>query len=495
MMQKLRRLIGSDTFFYATLVFLAFESLWIALSGLYPMAYDENFHLGIIQLYAQHLSPVWFGPVNVDGLGAVWRDPSYMYHYLMSFPYRLLTLMTSNLAAKVIVLRLFSIVFMVAGVYFYRRVLLLTKASRPLVNVVFALFVLTPTVPFLAAQLNYDNLLFLLVALSLLLAIRLVRDVRNRSVTAVQWLLALALYLLSSLVMYAYLPIFMALAVWLGFEVVRAYGWRNLGMPWRDWWRSFSRLRVAVRIALALLVVVSGGLFTERYGVNAVNYGSPLPDCAQVLYVDQCLTYAPWRRNYDIYQAKIAGKLPPVNTNPFVYIARWVGSMSYQLLYTLNGFTGNFTVGQPLPLPFYLVIAIGVVGLPLLLWKWRRIVRQPWLGGLLFVAGAYLLALWARNYSDFLHLHIAVAIQSRYLVQVLPILYLMVALAFAHALKSRRRVKTALASGAIAILLLQGGGAMVFILRSDAAWYWPNPIVRSVNSNVRNVLKKLVVGG
>lgn len=494
MWQKLHRCIGSEKFFYASLVFLAFEALWIALSGLYPMAYDENFHLGIIQLYAQHLSPVWSGPVKADGLGVVWRDPSYMYHYLMSFPYRLLALITHDERTRVVVLRLFNIVFMVTGIYFYRRVLLLTKASRQLVNVVFALLVLTPTVPFLAAQLNYDNLLFLLVALSLLLTIRLVREVRERQVSAARWQLAAVLYLLSSLVMYAYLPIFAALAMWLCFETVHAYGWRNLGAPFRDWWKSFARLRLAARIALLLLVLVASGLFAERYGVNAVDYGNPLPDCAQVLYVDQCLTYAPWRRNYDIYQAKIAGKLPPVNTNPFVYTAQWAGTMSYQLFYTLNGLKGNFTTGEPLPLPLYLAIATWIVGLLLVIWKWRRIVRQPWMAGLLFVAGMYLLALWARNYSDFLHLHLAVAIQARYLVQVLPIVYLLVAMAFAQTLGARRRIKIALATIAIAVLLFEGGGAMVFVLRSNASWYWPDPIVKAINSGARDVLKRFVVG-
>ena len=80
------------------------QAAWIALSGRYPMAFDENFHLGIIRLYAHHISPFWSGqPAGANAFGAVARDPSYLYQYLMSFPYRLVSIFTSSQTAHVLI--------------------------------------------------------------------------------------------------------------------------------------------------------------------------------------------------------------------------------------------------------------------------------------------------------------------------------------------------------------------------------------------------------
>src|SRR3954469_13979749 len=110
---KIKRLyaaVSSDKFFWGVVILLVVQALWIALSGRYPMAYDEDFHLGVIRLYSHHLSPFWNGhPAGGDAFGAVARDPSYLYHYLMSFPYRLISFITSSQMAQVLVLRFINI--------------------------------------------------------------------------------------------------------------------------------------------------------------------------------------------------------------------------------------------------------------------------------------------------------------------------------------------------------------------------------------------------
>src|SRR5438270_10470354 len=103
---KLTRLFADRKFFWFILAFLILQAAWIALSGRYPMAFDEDFHLGIIKLYAHHISPIWNGqPENADVFGAVARDPSYLYQYFMSFPYRLLSVLTESQTAIIIILR------------------------------------------------------------------------------------------------------------------------------------------------------------------------------------------------------------------------------------------------------------------------------------------------------------------------------------------------------------------------------------------------------
>ncbi len=57
--ERIIKLLGSSKFFWAIVVVVVLQAAWIALSGRYPMAFDEDFHLGIIRLYAHHASPFW----------------------------------------------------------------------------------------------------------------------------------------------------------------------------------------------------------------------------------------------------------------------------------------------------------------------------------------------------------------------------------------------------------------------------------------------------
>jgi hypothetical protein len=36
------------------LIFFVLEGLWIACSAVYPMAFDEEFHFGLIKVYSHH---------------------------------------------------------------------------------------------------------------------------------------------------------------------------------------------------------------------------------------------------------------------------------------------------------------------------------------------------------------------------------------------------------------------------------------------------------
>src|ERR1044071_4545924 len=113
----LTRTMGSRRFFWVVLGFFVFESLWIGLSAVYPMAFDEEFHLGVIRIYSQQWSPFLASqPENANQFGALVTDPSYLYHYLMSFPYRLIAVITDNLMVQVILLRLFNVGMMTCSV-------------------------------------------------------------------------------------------------------------------------------------------------------------------------------------------------------------------------------------------------------------------------------------------------------------------------------------------------------------------------------------------
>src|SRR5687768_2222343 len=95
--QKILGILGTRKFFWVVLGFFVFESVWIALSAIYPMAFDEEFHVSVIRIYSEQWSPFLAGqPENANRFGSLATDPSYFYHYLMSFPYRLLSVFTDS---------------------------------------------------------------------------------------------------------------------------------------------------------------------------------------------------------------------------------------------------------------------------------------------------------------------------------------------------------------------------------------------------------------
>jgi hypothetical protein len=205
---KIIKFISSRQFFRAVLLLFFIESAWIAVSAAYPMVFDENVHFTLIQAYAHQWSPLWAAhSTATDPAGAVVRDPSYLYHYLMSFPYRLISAFTSSQMIQVIALRFIDIFLFGGSLILFRRLMLKTKVSPAIVHICILLFVLTPVVPLLAGQINYDNLIMPITAGALLVATsvsdRLLKG--QLPIKIALWLLTLCL--LGSLVQFEFLPI------------------------------------------------------------------------------------------------------------------------------------------------------------------------------------------------------------------------------------------------------------------------------------------------
>jgi hypothetical protein len=487
--QKVRGVLGSQKFWYAILILFALQSLWVAFSARYPMAFDEDFHFGIIQVYSHHWLPFLSGqPAGSAQYGPLQHDPSYLYHYLMSFPYRLVTAFTDSQTIQVIFLRCINIVFMGAGLVLFRRLLVRAGSSLAFTQVALAMFVLIPILPVLAGQINYDNLLLPLTAGALLLAFQVRIALQERRV-AVRAFLALAtVCMLASLVKYAFLPIAFAIALFLLVAAVRTFG--RHGGAWlavRAGWRNIDR---SWRIGLVLALVLCGGLFVQRYGVNVVQYHTPIPDCDVVLGESDCQAYGPWLRNHQLAQVK-----GTVDENPLAYTMQWLQSLHYRLFFAVNGPYDDFRNYPPLPLPSAAAIALGISGvIALALYGKRVFSGQPLMVLLAMVAVAYCLVLWGEDYSQYLETGEPVAINGRYLLPVILPLAAILGRAFGLALRAHHSLKPLLAGLAI-VMFLEGGGLLTFIARSDDAWYWPNATVSHLNNGARRVLAPVVIEG
>ncbi len=491
---KLLKILKSDYFFKIILVIFVVQALWLVFTSAYPMPFDEDFHLGMIRLYASHISPFWSKqPRGADMFGAVARDPSYLYQYLMSFPYRFITLFTNKQSEVVIFLRLINVALFTWGLYLFKKLLLKTGAELHKVNFSLLVFILIPVVPLLAAQVNYDNLLFPATALTFIIAINLTDKLFKKQIDTVLLALLTIAILITCIIKYAYLPIAFIIALYVLFEIHKNIGFNKklLKLIKKDW----LKVGTAKKLALVLGVLLSLVLFSQRYLVNIVEYHSPIPDCSKVLTFNQCREYGPWIRNYNYKLNKVDsddGKEKDIIT----FAADWFYGMWLRTYFTLGGPNVLYETRGPLTIPAISAIVFAVSGLVAALFYFKKILNRYNTHHILFLllaAAFYALALALDDYKQFVQTGQPVAINGRYIFPILLPIILILVMGLTIALRKRTLLKASI--GTLAILCsIWGGGALTYIIRSNPSWYWDSRVVRNANHAVQKVLDPIVPG-
>ncbi|HSW77750.1 MAG TPA: hypothetical protein VLG36_03055 [Candidatus Chromulinivoraceae bacterium] len=491
--QKIITILGSKKFFYVVVGVLVAGAGWFALTAAYPMAFDESFHFGIIQIYAHQWSPILTStPPDSGQFGELTHDPSYLYHYLMSFPYRLIGLFVHNFVGQVIIMRFLNIGLFTGGLFAFRKLLLRIGVSSALVNFSLLMLVLLPVTPFLAAHINYDNMLFLLVPINLLLVLSCAQTTAEDHQMSIRGLsLVITLGMLTSLVKYVYLPIFVASLAYLVIIVLRSHPKEILS----NFVKSTHSLQLRIKIGLIVMLAVSSGLFLQRYAINVVKYHNIQPDCNRVETLDHCMQYGPWARNYLLETtAKSSSSRPSHDILP-VFLISWIESLLYRLYFAINY---DFTEYAPFPIPVTMACAICIIGITLAVIFWHSILRMTihiWL--LVAVIITYCLSLLYVNYTEYLRFDQTVAINGRYLIPLLPLIFAIVGLAFKSLLarfwRSSNSMKSSLAVIAI-LLALQGGGALTYLVYSNPTWYWGNNPLTGLNVTAQKIITPLIVG-
>ncbi|HSW66512.1 MAG TPA: hypothetical protein VLI54_05230 [Bacillota bacterium] len=487
---KIKLILDSSRLTYVILGFFVFEALWVACSAAYPMAFDEDFHLGIIKLYSHHWLPFLSDNAGSTGeFGAVGRDPSYLYHWLMSYPYRLITAITGSLTVQVIVLRVINIALFGSGLLLSIRVLKQAGSSRALINGLLALFVLIPIVPLLAGQINYDNLMMPAVAGLCLLSFSVYQDARAGRINLKHLVAFACLCMLGALVKYAFLPMAGAATVFLAVVYVRAFYGKGSALK-AGLRKSHAALGNGAKIGLLALLLTSSLLFVQRYGLNLSAYHTPVPDCAAVLTSDDCMSYGPWARNYHYTHDKAV-----VSGNPLTYTWTWLQGMHYRLFFMISGPDNQYVNWQPLPFPAGAAICIALFSIVAGVLYGRRLFSgHPLLVLLCCICLTYVAVLWVDNYTQFLETGQPVAINGRYLLLVLLPLGAVFGRGLLLALSITPKVKP-WAAAIVLLCFLQGGGLMSFILRSDSSWYWKSSQIDALNHSARNVLHPIIIEG
>lgn len=488
---RITKALGSNGFFWVVMVLFVLQAGWLALSGRYPMPFDEDFHLGIIKLYANHISPFWNGqPAGSEVFGIVSRDPSYIYHYLMSFPYRLIHAISDSLRVDVVTLRFLNIAFFGLGIYLFRQLLLMVGGSKALVNSVLLVFIFIPVVPLLAAQINYDNVMFPLVAISLILASKLTQAIKaNNKIAVTQVVLLLLVGAFCSLVKFAYLPIFLAILIYIlyvGYKQFRTI--KELKKSLITGYRASNKLLL---VAATFVLLIVGGLFIERYAVNTVQYHAPIPECSKVLSEQQCASYGPWSRDHNYALTHTDRSYKPLD-----FSGEWLYGMWLRSFFSLGGILTNYETRGPLPVPSIAAIVFLVAGLAIAFVQ-RKNLHKIYDDNMLKLLGSttvfYIVILWLEEFRSYTKTGQPVAINGRYLVPVFPIILFVIAAAINLQLRGRANLKIAVFAIAFACLLY-GGGTATYILRANSGWYWQGSSFQSINLTLKRNVGPWVLG-
>ncbi|MEP7205128.1 MAG: DUF2142 domain-containing protein, partial [Candidatus Saccharibacteria bacterium] len=417
-----------------------------------------------------------------------------LYHYLMSFPYRLIDGLIGDYLTKLIIMRFINIGLFVGGLFIFRKLLLRLGASSALTHFSLLMLVLLPVTPFLAAHINYDNMLFLLLPLNLLLVLNCVQSMsRQHQLEAKGLILMIVAGLLTSLVKYVFLPIFAAsivylLAVWIWDKQRRVLHRTVLS--------SFKALRLSVKVGLVVALVVSSGLFLQRYGVNVVKYHSIHPDCSRVQPIEDCLQYGPWARNYKLKVAAQSSTSRPVPQSLPEFIPSWTNALIYKLYFAINY---DFKEYAPMPLPISMAYLIGGLGIILTL-AFARPLRRANRHILLpvVVTLAYGLSLLYVNYTEYRSFDSMVAVNGRYFIPLLPFIFVIIGLAYRQVISKYWPTRAIIIKSSLVIVAtvvaLQGGGMLTYLIHSEPIWYWPNDPLTAFNVEAQKIVTSLVIG-
>lgn len=488
---KILQALASKGFFIAIIVLFVLQALWLAFTAIYPMPFDEYYHIGIIQEYAGQFSPfITEQSAEASILGDVTRLPSYLYHYLMSFPYRLVDVFTDNQMVLIISMRMLNIALLASAIVLFRHLFIRAGISRRIIHTAALFFVLTFIVPFLGAHVNSDNLMIMLTPLILLMVLKIIQS-KQVNILHITGLASFGMF--TVLVKHSFIPMFIITVSYAGVVLI----WRHRKALPKKIIKSFSAQTFAVKVALVIVLALPAGLLAERYVLNLAMYGAAKPDCAKIQPVEVCQDYTVWYRNQRYIELR-----PDEDkfTNPVSFTEHWFKKM-------MRGYFAIFShvpsktsqVHEPFgpiegrgiaQVPFKTAYVVAAVGALAIILKFRRIWQDQFLRFALVSSVAFVALLWAFNYSLLVKIGAAAAIQARYTLPVLLLIFVLIIQALSWQIKSKS-IKTYLLLAALAFYTC-GGGIASYVARADKLWYWPNETIRKINEAIKLLIKPII---
>ena len=484
----LLRFVSGKNFFALVIVVFVVQSGWIAISTSYPLIYDETYHVEAIKSFEDQLMPfITKQSPDENSLGDITRYGSYLYHFIMSFPARVIDFFHGSQYMKVETLRWINIGIFVVVIVWFRRLLLKMRFSHAVTNMALFATVMAPLTSYLAATVNYDSLFFLFVALHLYFLIR-VYETKCRDLGA------LSLYIVTgiagSLTKYPFLPIFVASFMVVLYLVFRRFHIDQVFDKLKKNARSYSKWKL---IPLGVMLVVSIGLFSERYLYNLVAYKSPNPDCSKIHSVKECQQWGPWERNYELGQQHTPDAPGVGGFTSFVATYWYDGIVASS---SLVGSAEHQSVASKLSLKWLYAFAGWSIAIGLIVVFSLR--RNGRLMLVILPILAYLASLLMLNYQDFRTLGVPVGSQARYLLWIIPIVFALSAYGInrlVNVLYNKAGTVKLLLFLVMLCITLQFGGLMTYWLRYQPSWSWNNQTtIVKANMTMNKIAERIIIG-
>lgn len=462
---------------YLIIVLFVLQALWIAFSFQYPMIYDEGTHVGFIQQYTHT-----FFPYTTNTPATMTTQVS-LFHYMLSFIYRLLDAFKLNIDSIIIILRLVNITMVAVGIAVYSKLLRLAGVKRSYINTGMIIFVLLPITPFVAATVNYDNLVFLLTAIFLLLFVKLII---RRKPSLINLILLLSVGITITMVKYSFLPMLAIASLLFTFFYIRKHGvGKSLVFSREDLWENKYKTLI-IMTYFVLVTLLAAWVFVG----NIVRYHALQPNCFDTRSYSLCMNNSIVSRN--------AQALRTVNDRSILLLDQftygvWVNEMIKNTAWTGNTTqSGAIAKAKPLPVMENLLFFGSILGIVAALIMLRTLRMDESWKLLCTFAFMWVAVIYLVNVQVYYKFHAAYAIQPRYILPILPIILALVVQAVDVIIDKFRIVKVGLL---ILILLLftQGGGVITHIVRSEPSWYWKNAPLVDFNQTIQKSLKPLVL--
>ncbi len=438
--------------FLVLVVLFASQVVFFSLTTPFSLPPDETYHYRFIQLFAQNgFSPFISNQEGFYILGQVTNLPFFLYHYLLSFPYRLV----ENTSHPYLFLRGINLALAIGSLFILRSIGNQLKI-RP-VAIFATTLVVTNTMMFvlLSGSINYDNLVIFLALSNILLTLKLFNGFQTRT-----FLLFLVTLIAGSLTKEAFLPIALASSVSLVFRYRRSL------KQFFTWIPELKKDRKT--LAIFILLVMVSIPFVYHYGNNVLQYNKIVPKCDQINTVSQCEQNPIYKRSQVLDNTIEA----PQARSRIAYLSSWTEIMlnrSFGIL--AHQSIVNF---QTLIFAIFVLFIIGI-GFMIRYFSTKESVFFV----LIFISSVYLYFLIKTNHSSYLRRGIVdLAVQGRYS---FPVLFVLILAIFHFVFKPLKTNFTKL----IAIALI----ASIFIFSSLPAYLALRPDSWNKMGNERSVIQ------
>lgn len=462
-MSKILSFIGSKKFAYILIAWFVLQAGFIAFTTENGIAPDEGFHVRTIKVYVENgLSP-FIESSRTDGQlrGTTARSPQYVFHYVLSFPYRVLPDSWSN-DSKLIALRLLNVAFVTAGLIVFMRVLERLTKRGIVRNMTLAMLTNTLMFVFLAGSVNYDNLFFLAVSIVLYYFVKLYQKFSLLDVLKLGSAMVFAL-----LVKFTFVP----LAVILALVLLARYAFR-LKSVWADSKIEVKKFKKPLLI-FGVIFMLFLGLFVERYVMNFVQYGSYRPKCEKVLTVETCLQNALYRRNAE-FKNPVDDPIP----NPG-FVVQW----AIKTKQGVYGILVHKIMHEPLLMRFGVAVVFLTMGVAFIRTVRRK--EDALVLMIMLIIAFYIGTLIVHNHNLYERSGIlGMGLQGRYLFPVLGLIYF-AGNYFVDKLLRKKEIAYAAYIG-FALLLFFMSSLPSYINGIDESWRMP--AMNTVNIQIKKVI-------